>query len=302
MSLETATRPTDEEIYIPGDDEVTVETGGPKSYRFAKGQIVTGRSEDGNLVVREKIIGVVVRIGIHEGRTNDQYKKPYKQVEAEIRTRAGTVGLHVGLLDENYELRPTQAALTFGWCLTQVAQSGVFVFTAAAGEAWVTQDGKAREASTYANIAVIDDKNVAKAIYRPKADRNAPKRSAIEKWAEIEAQLRAHPLFAARPAKEGKDSGVSHLGELSKECETKGWPTPEQAPVEWLTGIAGFYQHQVRGSLADYNDDQWGELRLALQDLKDLPAVLEPAAARLKKGPAGFGAAAPKDPFAKKAA
>ena len=274
----TETKPS-----IPSADAVTPAAGGGRAFRFSKGRIITGREKTDSLREVPRLVGVVTRIGIHEGRTQE-YNKLYMQLECDMMTAEGEIHVHVGLLDnETFELRPTVAALAYGWCLTQVQPDQVVMFTASLGEAWTDPQGRSREASTYVNLATVDANNLAHPVYRPKADPTAPKRSNLEKWAQLREELESHPLYAPRPASRQDDhAGPSHLSELCRECEQRGWPTPDQAPGEWLQIMARGYKHPVRLKLSDYSDDEWGEIRQTAGKATQIPALLIPAKERLE--------------------
>ena len=293
-TLNQSTAPTTTPQAPPSEEEVVVASGG-RSWRFSKGAIVTGRSDDGSLQERKRIVGNIVRVGIHEGRTNDQYAKPYKQVECDVQTSNGLIYVKAGLLDgETFELRPSQAALTFGWGLLQFPDPNkVAMITTSQGEAWTDDKGRPREASTYVNWAIVGTDNVARPIYRPKTDPKAPKTSSVEKWQALEDQLRKHPLFADRPAgHEDEDAGATHLSELCADCVELNWPTPEQAPAEWLAMVGAALGQPVQSTLNAVSDDDWGQIRLALKgavesgSLKGMPPTLVPAAQRLAKAAA----------------
>ncbi|AIE83513.1 hypothetical protein [Fimbriimonas ginsengisoli] len=296
----TETRPA-----LPNESDVKVASGG-KAWRFSKGRIISGREEDGTLVERTSIIGRIQRVGIHEGVTTDQYKKPYRQVEADIETNDGVIHVHAGLLDnETFELRPTQAALTFGWILTQVKSSDEIVrITTAKGEPWTDDKGRAREASTYVNLALVGADMIARPVYRPKTNPNAPKVSSVDKWRAIEAELRgdpiegvaAHPLWAERPARE--DDGASDaslppsLQTLFAVCNKKGWPTPREAPEEWKKLFAAYFQRGA-GEIGEYSEDEWNDLALALNGKENPPALIKPAVERAAAAKAQAATATP---------
>ena len=118
---------------------------GGTSWRFSKGQIVTGREADGTLQTRPKIVGRILRVGIHKGKTNDQWEKPYEQLEADIETSKGIVYLKASLIDDEFNFKVNRAAVDFAWGLTQVTDSDtIVVIQAAQGETWVAQDGPKR--------------------------------------------------------------------------------------------------------------------------------------------------------------
>lgn len=279
------------EYVIPEAEEVET-VGGSSSYRFSKGRIVTGREEDGSLSILPKIVGIVTRVGVYEGTTNDQYKKPYRQLECDIMTARGEIFLKAGLLDENFQPKATQAALSFAWLLNQpvVRERKVIQITAAQGEAWTNEFGQAREASTYANLFEVKD-GKAYPLYRPKADPAAPKVPSEQKMEVLLAELRDHPLWAPRPegrehdADQGGGGRLTHLSEFCRECGEKGWPAPDQAPEDWMAiMVASIKKPDNSGpkytwpitSLGAIEDDDWGVMRQALEGRDSI----DPTAAR----------------------
>jgi len=301
------------------DDSEIKESGG-MTWRFSLGKIVRGRGDGADVKwaeERKAITGQLRRVGIHRGESNDQYKKQYEQVECDIETAQGLVYVKAGLLSDEppYELKVSRSVLDFAWGLTQfTSPDETLRITAAQGEAWVNENGKTMSPSTYVNFARVspepdkDGKYSVTPLIRPKADRNAPKVPMNDQWLELRKQIEAHPLFAERPNKrDDSDSGPTHFSELCRECSEKGWPTPEEAAVEWLETLPKLLTGHIGAiaALTDYSEDEWGEVRLALQERakksSDMPKFLEPAKKRLQKE-AGKKASASKekesDPFA----
>ena len=269
------------ETHIPGDDEVQAASGG-KSWRFSDGKIVTGRAKENTLASRPHIRGRVLRIGIYEGKV-EEFDRPYKQLEADIETRDGVIYVKSGLLDgETFELRPSRSSLDFAWGLLQIDGGDIIQITTAQGEPWQDPQGRAREASTYVNVSkLIPTPEGDKVIYKeqrlikPKANKDAPKVSMVDQWLGFEPQIKAHPLFAERSANhnDGEEKDT-HLSLLCKECKEKGWPTPEEAPAEWLAYLQkGFKEEKPRASLQSWSEDDWGSVREALLGQKECPVA-----------------------------
>lgn len=300
-----------QEYVIPGADEVETVGGGSSSFRFSKGRIVSGREEDGSLVIVPKLVGIVTRIGVYEGTTNDQYKKPYRQLECDYQTRDGEVYIKAGLLDENFQPKATQAALSFAWVLNHelVREKKVIQLTAAQGEAWTNEMGQAREASTYANLFEVKE-GKAYPVYRPKADPNAPK---VDSWAKMEAllaELTTHPLWAPRPEGREHDADhggrLTHLSEMIRECGERGWPAPDQCPEDWLAIVAaslklqdGSYKYKWPVlSLGAIDDDDWGAIRQALEGRPSVDPTNARAALGIGAPSEAWRAFKPADPAA----
>jgi hypothetical protein len=272
-------QPEDTQV-IPSDSDVPTPTGGKSVWRFAEGEIRTGR--EGEIRTREKVVGALRRFGVHFGHTKEG--EPYGQLEADIETRdEGIVRVKAGLTEKGTgAVKPSVAALSFAEGLLDFKPGEIVIVTANLA-AKANRYGKF---STYANLYHYDaaTKRMTGAARRPKSDL-----SIGEKWTALEAELKRHPAYADRPISEADDAdgnAATHLSDLCKTCEARGWPTPEQAPAEWLSMAAKAYKSVPRvnptGSLRDYTDHEWGEIHLKLQGVSKMPSALEAVAARLK--------------------
>lgn len=278
---------------LPSASEVESVSGG-KSHRFSEGRIVTGRDKDGTLKVIDAIVGRIVRVGIHEAVTRDEHKRPIMQVEADIETEDGLIYVKAGLLDqEEFRLRPSTSAIHFAWGLTLFSPEDIVQIKASQGVEWQDERGRERKPSTYVNWAKVvqeEGKWLAKPVYRPKPVKDAPKKSQVEKWQELEPQLRALPHFAPRPAGRDDDEEPTHFSELEKELKGFSWVTPTEAPTEWLQLVANYFGHSPKQALSQYDDDDWGKVRKDLLEgiksgeIPGMPPALQAAADRLKGG------------------
>ena len=279
---------------IPDDAAIHVAPGGGAGWRFSKGRIVTGREDDGTLQTRERIVGRVTRFGVHRGETNDSFKKPYEQLECDVETSKGPIYLKASLLDEAFEFKVTRGALDFAWNLAQVRNADtIYLISATQGEAWTNEKGQKMSPSTYVNFAIVGDDNVARQVYKPKTDRNAPRVPMNQQFSALRFDLEAHPLWAPRPANERREdegegggtgasgSARTNLQVLCEESAAKGWPTPEQAPTEWLAMVAAAVGEPPRPTLASYSDENWGWVREQVGPQGDLPGMLLPARQRI---------------------
>jgi hypothetical protein len=271
-------------VEIPGEEEVPSPSAGREVWRASEGKIVTGRKQDNTLREREKIVGALRRIGVHSGISKID-NTPYSQLEADIETREGMVRFKSGITDKLGKLQPSTAALSFAEGLLDLAANELMVVTANSS----TKENRFGSHNTYINLHHLD------ATVRPLKTWPTKRRpidkslTMEEQWSNLEAELQAHPSWAERPkddTEEDEGEELSHLGELCREVAAKGWPTPEQAPQEWLPMVAKFFKHadKVRASLTDYSDDEWGRVRQAMQAVPKMPDALIPARDRLAKG------------------
>lgn len=282
--------------YIPDESEVTASSG-RQSWRIANGKICKGSEDEGTLVTREKIVGRLRRVGIHEGEfTRDGKTKRVYQVEADIETAHGMERLKASLCDQKGKDAPSGVAVGLLWGLLQIGKDELMIVIA-------SQGSKKNEFNSYPTFV-----NVFTLPAGAKQGVPIEKRKRIdgEDFADVQQglidQIRSHPAYAERPAHETDDeqgNATTHLSALCKECEAKGWPTPEQAPAEWLAMMAAAMGGNPKASIKEIPDDIWGETRLKLQDkpANEPPKMLIPAIERLSgadKQPALAG----KDAFA----
>lgn len=281
-----------EETYIPGEEEVAAPSAGMrKTWRFANGKICTGSEDGGTYDTREKIVGALRRIGIHEATYNKDGKdKRVKQLEADIETRDyGVMRVAASLIDMKGKDQPSGVSIALAWNLLQAAKDEVVIFTATQG----TKKNEFGSYATFVNMGIY-----VRGQARPK---EAPRRPKVEgETMEIAldkllAELKSHPAWAARPAHETDDedgSANTHLSALCKEATANGWPTPEQAPAEWLALYSALYGEAARSSLGEISEDDWGQVRqdvakwlhdkiAALGEGHHVPVPLKPAVEKL---------------------
>lgn len=281
-----------EETYIPGEEEVAAPSAGMrKTWRFANGKICTGSEDGGTYDTREKIVGALRRIGIHEATYNKDGKdKRVKQLEADIETRDyGMVRVAASLIDMKGKDQPSGVSIALAWNLLQAAKNEVVIFTATQG----TKKNEFGSYATFVNMGIY-----VRGQARPK---EAPRRPKVEGETmevaldKLIADLKSHPAWAPRPAHETDDedgSANTHLSALCKEATANGWPTPEQAPAEWLATAGIMFEEEPRSSLGEISEDDWGQIRFGLgkwlaekvEKLGEghhIPASLEAAAKRL---------------------
>lgn len=277
---------TQDANYIPRDDEVSA----PKSssWRVASGAICKGREADGTYQTKEKIVGRLRRVGVHFGILQDG--TPYGQAEADVETANGHERVKVSLTDLDGKEKGSSASLSFLWGLLQLAKDELFILTASQSK----EPNKYGKHATYANFYHLapgqsQGRPISK---RPRSEEDLD--TAVEK---LRDELKGHPAYADRPSNESDDehgNATTHLSAFCKECAEKGWSTPETLPGPWLALLTDFYKRpKAASSLADFTDDEWGQIRLKLQGNKDAPKAIK--AAEAVKAPA---APAEDDPFA----
>ena len=284
------------EIEIPGDDEVKTQSGG-KAWRFSKGRIVRGREEDGSFETRESITGIIVRKGFYRGTVeiatqHGKVQKPIYKVEADIKVKGGEI-VHVGcdLLDDDFNVRPTMAAIKFAWGLTQFGARDVIRIEASKGESWIDpKTGKTRDGSTYVNWFRVENGN-AILHKQPARAKNAPSQSTSEKWAEmrLEELLRADPLYKEREKRESNSATSSASGPAFEAfcnlCRKAGWPTPEQAANEWLSVFAQIMKANPPATLGHISEAEWDAASKGMKakfDSNTPPKAIAEAKARLE--------------------
>lgn len=273
----TEAKPTITEL--PGDD-INVQGGG-KSWRFANGKIVRGPEKkenatlpDGRVVEvdsgtypeeRTFLNGVLRRVWIYSG--DGKYGKVH-QIEADIETREGMFLIKAKLLNSKGELKPTISSVNFAWCLLQFGKDEALRIETRKGEPIVLENGDKGGCPTYVNCYRIEGNN-AMPVYRPRRDKNAPKQTMLDQWAELDPQLRAHPAWKERDVtRDNEDDGADsriQFNTLTKECQERGWPTPLQAPEDWLDVVTAVLKKASRPASLDHVEEaEWGLFRDAL--------------------------------------
>lgn len=295
--MHTNDRTIDNQAAMPSRSDIQRESGGA-SWRFADGRICRGR--ESALETRPDIYGRLRRVGIHQGVVPDT-GRPYMQIEADIEDEDGQiVHCHSSLLDDYGQVKSSVPANNLAWALLQFEPGELILLEAGRSAPYKNSLGK-EITSTYVNasrIKVGEDGVVrATKLMPPRSEKNGPRRTTLDRWLDLEPHVRRHPAFAERPARR-EDSqegapGATHLGVLGQECAAKGWPSPQQAPAEWLAMLGAAFGEPARASLASYDDDTWGQVRQMLAGQTEMPAALEPALARIQPAAAPSPAPAP---------
>lgn len=297
------------ETYIPDESDLTVE-GGSRSWRFSNGKLVRGQEieEDGRKTgnypeEKTSITGLLERVSIEQGTNKFG---AYHRLEVDIQTRAGVEHLHCNLLDDMGGFKPSVSGCGLAWGVLQFEKGEPCRFETSQGEPVVLPNGKKGGRPTYVNAYRIEGK-VAKPIYRPKRDQNAPRQSTAEQWMkDLEPELRKHGAYKEREKREdeqvpGADPRVQFKG-LCLDVQGLKLPTPEQAPAEWMTFLKKLLPQSSASTIGDYTEAEWEGVRGALSNanvLGGLRACLKTAIERLASAaPAVDSSAFEYDPHA----
>lgn len=257
---------------IPDESTVSA-TGLGGAWRFANGKIRKGRQGAFEDRPSQKVVGLLRRVGIHTGKRESD-GQIFSQVEADIETANGIEHFKSSLTDDNGNLKPSSATVGFTWGLNQIAKDEQVMITVSEAEFVTDKGGK----PTFVNLWESPKQDWKfQQLVRPRRDKNAPKVELVDQWRMLEAEFKAHPAFSERAIREDDEAGPTHLSELCKECEAKGWPSPSQVPQVWLKRIAEKSQHPVKAKLTEYDDDVWGQIRVNLQGVTDCPDWLKAA-------------------------
>lgn len=275
------------ETYIPAEDEV-VANPSRTTWRFADGVICTGSKDKGTHQTREKIVGRLRRIGLHDKTytVNGDEKRVY-QLEADFETAAGPTRVAASLCSMSGQDQASGVACSFAHALLQFAKDELTVWTAAKSK----EKNKFGSYSTYVNAFRL----------KPGSSQGTevPRRAKTDDTLEVTlskllAEIKTHPAYADRPVHESDDEDGTpntHLSAFCKECAEKGWPTPEQCPGDWLGMVAKATGQPVQSSLSGVSEDVWGELRLKLAARTETPV---PSAMGLTPSEAWVQLTAPK--------
>lgn len=282
---------TETATVIPSASDVEMPSGG-KSYRIANGFFVRGEQITETVQVMgqpkevetgrypemiDTIVGIVRRVGIHE---EDGKYGLQRRFDVDFETAEGHVYVSLSLLDTKKQLKISVSTLFLAWCVLNSPVGQPMGYKTSLGEPVTLENGSEGGRPTYVNLYRFVGKK-GEQIRRPARDKNAPRTSIIDQWKEYEDQIRAHPLYAPRPNRrddhDEEGNPMSHIAGLCDECAKKGWPTPRQAEESWLAIIAKAFRTDGadKFGLEDWDDDSWGQLRLAFRDRTEMPALLK---------------------------
>lgn len=239
--------------YIPDASEVQTR-GNSNNWRIANGTICKGRELDGSLESTDKLVGYVIRVGVHNGVTDDG--EAYRKVECDLRTKNGIE--HIGC-----STKSLSSSISFALGLLQIGPNDLVAITAGQSK----KLNKFGKYTTYANWFKVDPATLRSTeIKHERSDENMESR--LER---ILAELQNHPLYAARPQRE--EDGPTHKSEFLKEIDGKGWPNFMDFPGPWLEMISAALGKKFK-SLDEVDDDDWGSVRHALLEKTETPKKL----------------------------
>lgn len=271
-----------------------VETGaGSRGWRIADGYFMRGRKEDGSLEKRERFLGYVRRVGIHEGELDDGRK--YAKLEIDLECRSGIESIGATLLSA------TAGKPSYTQCIA-LAQT---ICAAADGQliqletALASQKNRYGKFQTFLNSYTVDPVTLRPS--RMKFDRPAGDLDDVLQG--LLAGVRSHPSYKDRPKRQQDElsddlpdekkqtgAGGSLIAEFENAVYEKGWPSIDAAKEGYLqmasltakgSGLPNGYQ-----SYSDIQPEVMKAMIKATKEAAKLPKILEP-----------FVNAAP-DPFA----
>lgn len=244
----------------------TVKTySGPSAWRIADGKLRRGREVDGNLEERTQVTGNLLRVGVHEGVTDDG--QTYEKIECDLETANGIVSIGANTSS-------VTSSITFAQGLLECAK----------GELICIEPNKAKKAnsrgtySTYSNVFHVDRQTL-KATQTKRWERTDE--TSDEQLESLKAQLRKHPAYAPRP---NLSSEASEKDLFWAEVHPKGWPALDPAEKEYCELASKALSRSIE-SYSQMSDDDWNELRLAASKLNAVPKILKPALDRAAAAP-----------------
>lgn len=268
------------DAYIPDDDEVNTSAGMP-TWRVANGALCQGREEDHNLVTREKIVGLLKRIGRFSGM-NDKTGEPFDYLEVDLTTRAGPQRVRTKVTT----VSSTQTLLR---SLLQVAANELIAIAPKAAK----EKNKYGKYSTYANVYKVDPHTKASKYIDTKTERTDQDSSEI-----IEAlfeEIKKHPSYQEREKHQSEEDAGTEIAELFEEFQGKviglGWPAVPEAKNEYL----GILSRGLKKEVKDFSDLTASDWRFTLDGLKEakagaIPKPLQAIAERLSQSGSKFDA------------
>lgn len=231
---------TQEPQDIPSADDVRSST--PSAWRIANGLICRGREADGTLESTPRLVGRLVRVGVHDGTTQDG--ETYQKVEADLLTSEGLVSIGCNTSAKT-------SSITFAGAIVQVRPDELICVEAAAAK----KPNRYGSFSTYANLSRVNEK-------REKVPIKVGRDESVSMDERLEAlleQIRAHPAFAPRPNRDEASSDATRNPErdaFDAECEARDWPDSWGAPDEHLV-LANASLGKKLANLSELSADDW---------------------------------------------
>jgi hypothetical protein len=249
---------------------------GIRSYRFADGEIRSGRDEDGTLESYKQVVGRLVRVGIHQGETDDG--RTYVRPEADIQTSDGMASIGITIFEH-----ATVSAVTFLQGLLCIPKGEIAVFEANRSK----KPNKYGKFSTYANLFIYDPITQKSARVGPtEHDFDTPMETKFQQLCDA---LKEHTAYAERP-KRDEDGGP--WDELAKMATKSGWPDYYKNQESYLAWLATVLKREI-GCPGDVTDVEWSSTAEKIEVAKSVPKALTELVAKNAKS-----AADEYDPFA----
>lgn len=250
------------------------------AWRISDGKFRRGRNGDEE--TRDAILGLLVRVGVHEGVTPDG--QSYAKLECDLERNGETVSVGANLKNAGTGKPTYTTCIGLAQILLELKPGELVQLEARKG----SQPNRFGSYSTFVNGYRIDPATLApKRIETPKpqGDPDAILSALVER-------IRKHPAYAPRPRREDPDETWNKDGRtrLDAICRAKGWPDTRQAEAEWLAMVRKATRTRFE-TLDAVGEDVWPDLLQTIDRLERMPAALKPAAER----PA---ASADYDPFA----
>lgn len=211
---------------IPSADQINTGASS-QNYRIAGGKVCTGREEDGSYRVVPRLVGLLKRVGIHAGITQDGTE--YQKLECDLETSEGLV--HLGASYPEDRSRVAVAVVTLGEGLLAVEKDELIAIDSSRSK----EKNKHGKFTCYANVYHVDPKSLVPTWAKKKVTEKGT--APLENMEEIERHLAEHPAWAPRPKRdaESEDAEDSSWGLLANEIRVKGiWPDTEKYEKEYL--------------------------------------------------------------------
>lgn len=234
---------------IPSANDVNIPRQGRYAYyRIGTGTIETGSKNKGTLQEIPKLVGRIVRVGLHESTGEWQSKA----LEVELETRDyGPVNLSVELLDPKKNFKPSLKAVCFADALTKCA----------AGDIVAIEANLSRKANEFGNYSTYVNFHRLEGGDWKRIDRDrAPQGQSIpDQFAALLVKLQALPHWGARTQEIDADT---HLGHLAAKVKELDWMSIEGNEGKWLRFINEALLGGTKyANLHDIPDDVIGEIR-----------------------------------------
>lgn len=222
---------------IPSADEVRSTIS--MVWRIASGQICRGREVDGTYETTPRLVGRLLRVGIHDGIT--QEGEAYQKVEADLLTSNGPVSVGVSTDSKT-------SSITFAGALAQVKPGALICVEAASAK----KPNRFGRHSTYANLSLVNPETLTKSPIKVARDESVSMDDRLETLLD---EIREHPAFAPRPQRVD-DRENAERDAFDRECKARNWPDSFGAPVEHLA-LANASLGTKHGSLDELTGDEW---------------------------------------------